>query len=108
MCQSGRMYSGGIERELRSTYSWTKKSEQIRERANWLCEVCKDKGIYTYAGLSVHHVEKVRKDNSKLLDDDNLICLCNLHHKQADNGELNENYLKQLIERREAAVVRNY
>lgn len=106
ICQAGRTYTGGIERNLRSTYAWTKKSEDIRERANWLCEVCRDQGVYTYNGLSVHHIDKVKDDNSKLLDDDNLICLCDLHHRQADNEEIDKEYLRQLVKKREAAVVK--
>ena len=96
-----RIYRGGEERKLRSKYAWAKKSKEIREKANGLCEVCKDKGIYTYKGLEVHHITKLRDDNSKLLDNYNLICLCVDHHKMADNGELDANYLKKLAKARE-------
>lgn len=96
-----RIYRGGDERKLRSTYAWAKKSKEIREKANGLCEVCKDKGIYTYKGLEVHHITKLRDDNNKLLDNYNLICLCVDHHKMADNGELDANYLKKLAKMRE-------
>ena len=104
-CHPKRKYEGGEERGLRSTYKWTKKSEEIRERANWLCEVCRDQGRYTHEDLSVHHIDKVREDSTKLLDDENLICLCDLHHKQADSGELSKDYLRELVKKREAAVV---
>ena len=100
-CNTGRTYQGGKERELRSTYSWTQKSLQIRERANNLCEVCRDQNIYTYNNLEVHHIEKVRDDESKLLDDNNLICLCASCHRDADNGKIDKNYLKQLVAKRE-------
>ena len=105
VCRPKREYKGGEERTLRSTYKWTKKSEDIRERANWLCEVCRDQGVYTYEDLSVHHIDKVREDSSKLLDDENLICLCDLHHKQADSGEISKDYLRELVKKREAAGV---
>ena len=89
------------ERHLRSTFAWTKKSLEIREKANNLCEVCRDKGTYTYDNLEVHHIAKVTEDKSLLLDDYNLICLCQYHHKQADSGEINADYLRELASKRE-------
>lgn len=98
---SKRFFIGGNERKLRSKYSWTKKSEEIRERANYLCEVCRDKGIITHDNLEVHHIVKLVDDESKLLENENLVCLCQEHHKQADRGELDSNYLKELARQRE-------
>lgn len=88
------------EDKLRSKYAWTKKSKQIREDAGNLCEVCKANGIATYDGLEVHHIEKLRENVDGLLDDDNLICLCTTHHKQADNGEIDPAYLRELVKKR--------
>lgn len=88
------------EDKLRSKYAWTKKSKQIREDAGNLCEVCRDKGIATYNNLEVHHIEKLRDNVDGLLDDDNLICLCTRHHKEADNGEIDEEYLRELVKKR--------
>lgn len=88
------------EDKLRSKYAWTKKSKQIREDAGNLCEVCKANGIATYDGLEVHHIEKLRENVDGLLDDDNLICLCTMHHKQADNGEIDPAYLRELVKKR--------
>ena len=90
------------EQRLRSKYAWTKKSKQIRQDANNLCEVCLDNGVYTYDGLEVHHVTKLSVDANGLLEDDNLICLCVEHHKQADAGELSKDYLLSLIRKRRA------
>ena len=89
------------ESKLRSKSAWTNKSIEIREKAKGLCEVCKDKGIYTYKGLEVHHITKLRDDSNGLLDNYNLICLCVEHHKQADNGKLDATYLKKLAKKRE-------
>lgn len=97
-----RIYVGGNERTLRSTYRWTEKSKEIREKANYLCEVCRDKGVYTYDSLEVHHITKVKEKEEGLLDDFNLICLCVEHHKKADNNELDTEYLKQLARERES------
>ena len=88
------------EDKLRSRYAWTKKSKQIREDAGNLCEVCKALGRATYTGLEVHHIDKLRENVDGLLDDDNLICLCTKHHKQADNGEIDPAYLRELVKKR--------
>lgn len=96
-----RAYNTDEERKARSTYAWYKKSMEIRNRAQGLCEVCKDKGIYTYRNLEVHHIQKLRDDISGLLDNENLICLCVEHHKQADAGKIKVEYLKSLAIARE-------
>lgn len=100
-CNVGRNFTGGDERKLRSKYSWTLKSLEIRESANHLCEVCKDKGIITFKDVEVHHIVKVKDDESKLLDNENLICLCQEHHKQADRGDIDQGYLLKLARKRE-------
>ena len=96
-----REYTGGAERKLRSKYSWTQKSKQIREQSNHLCEVCKDKGVYTYQNIEVHHIVKVRDDETLLLDNYNLICLCQECHEKADKGLIDKEYLKRLARQRE-------
>ena len=103
-CTAGKIYQGGDERKLRSKYSWTLKSAEIRERANYLCEVCKDKGVIRYDNIEVHHIIKVKSDREKVLDNLNLICLCQEHHKQADKGELDIDYLISLAKKREGGA----
>ena len=95
------VYGDQEERKLRSTTAWRKKSEDIRTRAQFLCEVCRDKGLYTYDNLEVHHIVKLRDNADGLLDDNNLVCLCAVHHRQADAGEIDADYLRQLAEKRE-------
>lgn len=104
-CNFGRTFTGGEERKLRSQYSWTKKSKEIRERANHLCEVCLDNGQITYNNIEVHHIVKVKDDSSKLLDNENLICLCQEHHKEADEGRIDQSYLIRLAQSRENGTV---
>ena len=89
------------ESKLRSTYKWTQKSLEIREKANFLCQVCRDNGQFTYDGLEIHHIETLKDRPDLLLDDSNLVCLCVEHHKQADAGELDKDYLLKLAEDRE-------
>ena len=99
-CSVQRTYSGD-ERKLRSTNAWTQKSIEIREKANYLCEVCKDKGTYTYDNLSVHYINKLKNNYDGLLDNYNLVCLCHEHHMQADDGLIDKTYLMDLARHRE-------
>lgn len=100
-CNKGKVYRGGIERELRNTYDWVQKSLEIREKSNYLCAICRDEGRYTYNNLEVHHIVKVRENNNLLLDNYNLLCLCVEHHKKADKGEIDINYQLKLAKDRE-------
>lgn len=94
-------YNGGAEREARNSWAWHKKSLEIRDKAQNLCEVCRDEGRYVYNGLEVHHIVKVKDDASRLLDDYNLVCLCVPCHKKADRGEIEQGYLRELARKRE-------
>ena len=90
------------ERTLRNKSKWHKKSEEIRGRSLNLCQVCLDKeGLLTYENLEVHHVIKLSDNPDGLLDDSNLISLCPRHHKQADAGQLDIDYLRSLILKRD-------
>lgn len=101
-CYIGRNYKATDESKLRSSYVWTQKAKQIKEDAQGLCEVCRAEGCYTYKGLEVHHITKLKDNPDLLLDDDNLITLCVEHHKQADDGTLSADYLRELVRRRQA------
>lgn len=103
-CYIGRNYKATDESRLRSSYAWTKKAKQIKEDAQGLCEVCRAEGRYTYKALEVHHITKLKDNPNLLLDDDNLIALCVEHHKQADDGELSADYLRELVRRRQATT----
>lgn len=100
-CNVGKVYKGGEERTLRNTYAWEKKSKQIREKAQHLCEVCRREGRLTYNNLEVHHIIKVKDNTSLLLDDLNLVCLCQEHHKKADKGLIDADYLRKIADDRE-------
>lgn len=101
-CNVGRVYNGrrSEAEQIRYTTSWKKKAEQIKEDSNYLCAVCQDKGIYNYNALEVHHIEKLKDSPEKALYDNNLICLCKIHHRAADAGKINKSYLYKLVEGR--------
>ena len=90
--------------KLRSKYSWTLKSLEIREKANYLCEYCRKNNVYTYKDLEVHHIEKLRDNPLFLLDDRNLVCLCHTCHVLADAGKISAEELKALARARDGHV----
>lgn len=83
--------------KFRWSRKWREKRNQVVERDNCLCQVCKDNDIYNYNDLEVHHIVSLEEDYDKRLDDDNLITLCVAHHKQADGGEIDRGYLQKLV-----------
>lgn len=96
-----RHYKKTSTDKLRNTYRWQRKREQIRQDAHYMCEVCRAEGHITTKGLEVHHIIKLNQAPDLLTDDDNLICLCTPHHKQADADEIEPAYLKQLAQKRQ-------
>jgi len=100
-CHANKINYTTDESKYRNQRKWKKKSVDIRERANYLCEVCKDQGVINYNDIEVHHIEKIKDNKDRLIDDYNLICLCSLHHRLADSGKIDSNYLKKLACERE-------
>ena len=100
-CNIGIVYTKTKESELRNKNKWHMKSLEIREASNYLCAICKEQGIYNYNNLEVHHIDKLKEKPDRLLDNYNLICLCTEHHKLADKGEIDKDYLFKLAKDRE-------
>ena len=92
-----RKKQGNEKDKFRWSRQWSEKREQIKERDNYLCQVCKVEGRYNYIDLEVHHITPLEEDYERRLDDDNLITLCVTHHKAADKGEISKEYLYKLI-----------
>lgn len=99
-CNDGRKINRLETDKLRNQRRWKKKAREIKEADLFLCQVCKAEGIYNYEDLEVHHIIKLRDNPNGLLDDDNLITLCRYHHKKADSGEIEADYLRELIKER--------
>ena len=108
VCRAGqaRSYRDRTDIEtakLHNKSAWRNKRQSIKERAFYLCEVCKAQGLYNFDDIEIHHIKKLSQDPEGLLDDDNLIALCIPHHKQADKGELDADYLRELAKKRDSA-----
>ena len=99
-CNAGKIYQSTNERALRNKNAWHTKSLQIREQAQYLCEVCRDQGKITFDNLEVHHIIPLREDDTLLLEDSNLICLCQEHHRQAEAEKISREYLMRLARER--------
>lgn len=100
-CNVGKTYNKDDSDRLRNKSAWRRKREEVKEKANYLCEVCKTRGVFTYEGLEVHHIHKLRSNQDRLLDNYNLITLCVECHKKADRGEIQAVYLEDLARKRE-------
>ena len=100
-CNKGKVYKHNDIDKLRSTKRWTDKSIEIREASNYLCSVCLDEGIINYNNVEVHHIEKLQDNQDLFLENDNLIALCKYHHKLADKGKLDKDYLINLVKKRD-------
>ena len=100
-CNIKRVFKKTKESEMRNTYAWHSKAERIKEKSKYLCALCLEQGRATYDGLEVHHIDKVIDKPERLLNDDNLICLCVEHHKEVeDNLDIKE-HLFELAKKRE-------
>lgn len=91
---------------FRHSREWKEKSISIRERDNYLCQICIRKMYstihqYNYNNLSVHHAIPVGADWDKRLDDDNLITSCSMHHEMMEDGTISYEEVKQIIEEQE-------
>ena len=82
--------------QFRQRAKWRRKSKQIREDAQYLCEVCRDKKKLVYEGLSVHHITPLKEDTSIGYEDTNLICLCSQCHELAEAGMIDRDYLRRI------------
>ncbi len=88
--------------QFRTTYAWKRKSISIRKRDNYICRVCFSGKYdtdykYNYKQLSVHHIIPLEEDYSKRLDSNNLITLCDFHHKMAEQGLITRKELQDMV-----------
>jgi len=91
---------------FRSTKAWQLKRAEIRQRDRNLCQIC-SRELYqtikrfTYDNLSVHHCEPLNEAYDKRLDNQNLLCVCEYHHRLCDNGTIPQEEVKKIIREQE-------
>lgn len=94
---------------FRNTVKWKLKREEIKERDYFLCQICRrnlynTKRILNPESLEVHHCEKIREDYEKRLDNDNLLTVCEYHHKKCDSGEIPKEIVQEIIREQEQGI----
>ena len=87
--------------KFRSTIAWQKVRAAVVSRDNAMCCICLEQGRYNPPKvIEVHHIVSLEQDYSRRLDKTNLICLCPVHHKQADDGTISAAKLAGIAEER--------
>ena len=87
---------------FRHSRQWNKKANEIKQRDNYLCQVC-IRNMYgtirqfNYDDLSVHHIIPLAKNFEKRLDDTNLITLCKCHHELAERARIEVKVLLDIV-----------
>ena len=79
--------------KFRNSPKWQKKRKQIKERDNYLCQICirelyGTKRKYNSEGLQVHHAVPINLSEDLKLDESNLITLCSMHHSMCEKGRI--------------------
>lgn len=85
------------ERKFRSSAQWQRKRLQILARDKYLCRLCLAQGIIK-RGNEVHHIIKIRTNESLKLEDSNLITLCHDCHERVENDKALAIMLKKIIQ----------
>lgn len=60
--------------------AWKKKRQEILERDNHECVMCREVGKFSNQCLQIHHIKELEDYPSLALDNENLITICNRHH----------------------------
>lgn len=92
--------------KFRNSVKWRNKSLEIRQRDNYLCQVClrnlyNAENKYNFTTIEVHHITSLENDITKGLDNENLITLCKYHHIMAENGEIKKDKLEKIAKEQE-------
>ncbi len=87
---------------FRFTSAWQQKRDEIKERDRYLCQICLRNLYRTIKrfnsdNLSVHHINKLNEAYDQRLNDNNLITLCEYHHKLADEGLIPKEQMQLIV-----------
>ena len=91
---------------FRNNPKWQKKRKKIKERDNYLCQICireiyGTKRKYNHENLQVHHAIPINTNEDLKLDESNLITLCSMHHSMCDKGKISYEEVKKIINEQE-------
>ena len=83
-----------VANTIRQTNRWHKKSQEIRERDNYLCRICRLNLYntikqYNSDDIGVHHIISLEEDDTKAFD--------NNHHELAEDGTIPKQELLKII-----------
>ena len=81
---------------FRSSRTWQRKAEEVKERDKYLCRLCLFNGRINNRDLSVHHITPINEAKEKRLDNDNLITLCNDCHMKVEGDDQYTDLLRRL------------
>ena len=84
-------------KKFRNSSDWKSKTEEIKVRDKYLCQVCLSENVFNYKDLSVHHITPLSEDWTKRLENSNLITLCDKHHKECESGKISRQRQYALI-----------
>lgn len=92
--------------KFRWTILWQKKREEIKQRDLYLCQICIRElyntiNKYNTEDLEVHHNIPINEDYNKRLDNDNLLTVCDTHHKMCERGEISREEVQKIINEQE-------
>lgn len=85
------------KKDLRKTARWQRLREDVLEEYNYIDIVAYAVCGRIVVATSVHHIEGVREREDLIFNEDNLICVCEVVHKNIE-GKYKE-YLKDLKRR---------
>lgn len=93
--------------KFRWTSLWQKKREEIKKRDLYLCQICirelyNTVTKYNTEELSVHHNIPINEEYNRRLDNNNLLTLCDYHHKMCEKGEISREEVQRIIDEQEA------
>ena len=96
--------------KFRNSPKWQKNRKHIKERDNYLCQVCirelyGTKRKYNSEGLQVHHAVPINLSEDLKLDENNLITLCSMHHSMCDKGQIPYKEVKKIIDEQKINIL---
>lgn len=109
--RKSRQKSGDRQSDkFRNTIRWQRKRDEIKLRDRYLCQIClRDRyntlSFLNYMTVQVHHITSIQEDYNRRLDNDNLISLCDYHHKMAEYGQIPKEELYEIVKEIESGAV---